>query len=116
MRAHPTEPTEPTDPATVAPAAPAAGQSLDLMKIGETAQTTQATVQAMTDPASADFDADLANILKLMSAAGPAAQSLLQRLRMRSCRQAPSPSRQMACPKSASRLLTASSLTTRRTV
>ncbi|MDP9766349.1 hypothetical protein [Deinococcus enclensis] len=76
----PTEPTEPTDPATVAPAAPVAGQSLDLMKIGETAQTTQATVQAMTDPASADFDADLANILKLMSAAGPAAQSLLQPL------------------------------------
>lgn len=50
------------------------------MKIGETAQTTQATVQAMTDPASADFDADLASILTLMSAGGPAVQSLLQPL------------------------------------
>jgi hypothetical protein len=34
----------------------------------------------MTDPASADFDADLANILTLMSAGGPAIQSLLQPL------------------------------------
>ncbi len=76
----PTEPAKPTDPATVAPAAPVVGQSLDVAQIGTTAQVAQTTALDMTNPASTDFDADLADILTLMSAAGPAIQSLVQPL------------------------------------